>query len=138
MASKKPVKLLSGGNPQIPKGDGDAPVQAYIDALPGWKHDAATWLDAVIVKAVPGVQKAIKWNTAFYGLEGGGFFVGFHALTKYLKISFFRGADLKPLPPGESKVPGTRYYDLSEDDPRDEKQLAKWLKQAAKLPGWKP
>ncbi|RKH47879.1 DUF1801 domain-containing protein [Corallococcus sicarius] len=136
-ASKaKPVKLLSGGNPQIAKGDGDAPVQAYIDALPGWKRDIGSWLDALIVRNVPGVKKAVKWNTPFYGLEGQGFFLGMHAFTNYVKVTFFRGTSLRPVPPGPSKTPDTRYYDIREDDPLDEAQMAKWVKQAASLPGW--
>ena len=138
-ASKaKPVKLLSGGNPQIAKADGDAPVQAYIDALPGWKRDIGSWLDALIVRNVPGVKKAVKWNTPFYGLEGQGFFLGMHAFTNYVKVTFFRGTSLRPVPPGPSKTPDTRYYDIREDAPLDEAQMAKWVKQAAALPGWIP
>ena len=135
---KKPVKLLSGGNPQIAKGDGDAPVQAYIDALPGWKRDLAKRLDALIVTSVPSVRKAVKWNSPFYGVEGQGWFLGVHAFTKYLKLAFFRGTSLRPMPPGESKTPETRYLDVHEDDPIDEAQLAKWVKQAAAVPGWVP
>lgn len=135
---KKPVKLLSGGNPQIAKGDGDAPVQAYIDALPGWKRDLAKRLDALIVTSVPSVRKAVKWNSPFYGVEGQGWFLGVHAFTKYLKLAFFRGTSLRPMPPGESKTPETRYLDVHEDDPIDEAQLAKWFKQAAAVPGWVP
>src|SRR5262245_44727847 len=104
-AKAKPgkVKLLSGGNPQIAKADGDAAVQAYIAAMPGWKPRVARWLDALIVETVPDVRKAVKWNTPFYGIEGRGFFLGFHCMTKYIKVAFFRGTSLRPLPPGESK-----------------------------------
>ncbi|MEA3134945.1 MAG: hypothetical protein QOG17_2791 [Gammaproteobacteria bacterium] len=107
-ASAKPT-LLAGGNPQIAKGDGDAPVQAYIAAMPGWKGDVGRRLDAIIVRAIPGVQKAVKWNTPFYGVEGQGWFLGFHCITKYIKVAFFRGALLRPVPPGESKSKDTRY-----------------------------
>ncbi|CAM3234598.1 YdhG-like domain-containing protein [Corallococcus soli] len=134
----RPVKLLSGGNPQIAKGDGDAPVQAYIAALPGWKRDVGSWLDALIVRSVPGVQKAVKWNSPLYGVEGQGWFLGIHAFTHYLKVSFFRGTSLRPLPPGPSKSEGTRYLDIREGDPLDAAQMAKWVKQAAALPGWVP
>ncbi|MET0791685.1 MAG: DUF1801 domain-containing protein [Polyangiaceae bacterium] len=137
-ANSKPVKLLSGGNPQIAKADGDAPVQAYIAALPGWKRDVCARLDALIVRSVPCVQKAVKWNSPLYGIEGQGWFLGLHTFTRYLKLSFFRGASLRPLPPGVSKTKDTRYLDLHEGDELDEAQLAKWLKQAAALPGWVP
>jgi hypothetical protein len=133
----KPVKLLSGGNPQIAKGDGDDPVQAYIAALPGWKRELGARLDTLITRAVPTVRKAVKWNSPFYGVEGQGWFLGVHAFTKYLKLAFFRGTSLRPMPPGESKTPETRYLDLYENDPIDEAQLAKWLQQAAAVPGWK-
>ena len=135
MATKKP-KLLSGGNPQIPKGDGDEPVQAYIAAMPGWKHDIGTRLDALIVKAVPKVAKAVKWNSPFYGIEGKGWFLNYHCFERYVKVTFFRGTSLKPVPPGESKHPETRYLDVYEDA-LDEAQFTKWVKQAAKLPGEK-
>ena len=135
---KTKVRMLSGGNPQIAKADGDAPVQAYIAALPGWKRDLAKRLDALIVKSVPGVQKAVKWNSPFYGIEGQGWFLGVHTFTRYLKLAFFRGASLKPLPPGTSKDPNTRYLDVHEDDELDEAQLATWLKQAAAVPGGRP
>jgi len=128
--------LLSGGNPQIAKGDGDAPVRAYIAALPGWKGDVGRRLDALIVKAVPGVRKAVKWNSPFYGIEGRGWFLGVHCFTKYVKVAFFNGASLRPLPPGESRGEGTRYLDIHEHEPLDERQLAAWVKQASKLPGW--
>ena len=137
-ASKTKPRLLSGGNPQIPKGDGDAPVQAYISAAPGWKGEVCAWLDALIVKTVPGVQKAVKWNTPFYGAPGGGWFLGFHCLTKYIKISFFRGASLDPIPPVSSTQAGVRYVHLFEEPTADRKQLAAWIRQAAKLPGWMP
>ncbi len=133
--SSKP-RLLTGGNPQIAKGDGDAPVQAYIAAMPGWKRDLGRRLDALIVGAVPRVRKAVKWNTPFYGVEGQGWFLGLHCFTKFVKVAFFRGTSLEPLPPGESKVKGTRYLDLHEDDRLDEAQFAAWVKQASELPGW--
>jgi hypothetical protein len=127
--------LLSGGNPQIAKADGDAPVQAYIAAMPGWKSDVGRRLDALIVRTVPGVRKAVKWNSPFYGVEGQGWFLGIHCFTKYVKVAFFRGTSLRPVPPGESKSKDTRYLDIHEDDPFDEAQLANWVKQASKLPG---
>lgn len=133
----KAVRLLSGGNPQIAKGDGDAPVQAYLDALPGWKRDVGRKLDALVVKSVPGVKKAVKWNSPFYGVEGQGWFLGVHAFTRYLKVTFFRGAALRPVPPGGTeKSKDSRWIDLHEGDTLDEKQLGAWLKQAAALPGW--
>jgi hypothetical protein len=131
----KPVKLLSGGNPQIAKAYGDAPVQAYIAAMPGWKQGVGHRLDALIVRTVPGVHKAVKWNTPFYGIEGEGWFLGIHCFTKYIKVAFFRGASLRPLPPGESKQKEVRYLDIHEDDPLDEAQFAAWVKQASQLPG---
>jgi hypothetical protein len=127
--------LLAGGNPQIAKGEGDAPVQAYIAAMPGWKRDVGRRLDALIVRTVPGVRKAVKWNSPFYGLEGQGWFLGVHCFTKYVKVAFFRGASLRPVPPGESKSKDTRYLDIHEDDQLDEAQLAAWVKQASQLPG---
>ena len=133
---KKPVKLLSGGNPQIAKGDGDAPVQAYIDALPGWKRDLAKRLDALIVTSVPSVRKAVKWNSPFYGIDGNGWFLSFHVFTHYVKVAFFKGSALRPPPPGGSKSPDTRYLDVREDDTLDERALARWVEQAAALPGW--
>ena len=135
-AKAKPVKLLSGGNPQISKGEGDASVQAYIAAMPGWKHDIGKRLDALIERNVPDVRKAVKWNTPFYGVEGQGWFLGFHCLTKYVKVAFFRGTSLVPIPPGTSKSQERRYIDIHEDDNLDEEQLATWVKQAAALPGW--
>lgn len=134
----KPVKLLSGGNPQIAKADGDAPVQAYIAAMPGWKRDVGKRLDALIVKNVPNVQKAVKWNSPFYGIEGKGWFLSFHVFTRFVRVTFFKGASLRPLPPGASKVKDVRYLDIHEGDALDETQFAKWVKQAAKLRGWVP
>jgi hypothetical protein len=131
---KKAVRLLSGGNPQIAKADGDAPVQEYIDAMPEWKSDVGRRIDAIITRAVPNVRKAVKWNSPFYGVEGQGWFLSFHTFTSYVKIAFFRGSELTPLPPGASKREGTRYLDVRKDD-LDEKQLAKWAKQAAAIPG---
>jgi hypothetical protein len=137
----KPVKLLSGGNPQIAKAYGDAPVQAYIAAMPGWKRDVGRRLDALIVRTVPGVNKAVKWNSPLYGVEGnvggggGGWFLGVHCFTKYIKVAFFRGASLRPVPPGESKQKEVRYLNIHEDDPLDEAQFAAWVKQASQLPG---
>ncbi len=133
----KPV-LLAGGNPQIGKGDGDAPVRAYIAAMPGWKRDIGRRLDALIARTVPGVRKAVKWNSPFYGIEGQGWFLGLHCFTKYVKVAFFRGASLRPLPPGESKSKDVRYLDIREGDELDEALVASWIKQAAALPGWTP
>ena len=130
--TKKPV-LLSGGNPQIPKGYGNAPVKAYLAAMPAWKKAVGKRLDALIVKTVPGVQKAVKWNTPLYGLDEG-WFLGFHVFAKYVKVTFFRGASLDPLPPGPSKDKNTRYYDVYEDA-LDEAQFVAWVKQASALPG---
>ncbi|MBR1121981.1 DUF1801 domain-containing protein [Bradyrhizobium lablabi] len=127
--------LLSGGNPQIPKGYGDAPVQAYIAAMPGWKRDVGRELDALIVRAVPGVRKAVKWNSPFYGMDGESWFLAYHCFTKYVKVTFLRGASLRPLPPGESRHKDVRYLDIYEDKPLDEAQLADWIKQASRLPG---
>jgi hypothetical protein len=130
--------LLAGGNPQIAKADGDPPVQAYIAALPGWKRDVGRRLDALIVRTVPGVRKAVKWNSPFYGVEGQGWFLNFHTFTHYVKVAFFRGTSLCPVPPDESKDNYTRYLDIHEDDQLDEAQLATWIRQAAALPGWVP
>lgn len=134
-AKKKP-KLLSGGNPQIAKGYGDAPVKAYIAAAPGWQKDVAKRIDALVVKAVPGVKKAVKWNSPFYGVEEGRWFLCFHIFTRYVKVTFFDGADLKPPPESKSKYPQVRYYDIHEGK-FDEKQFTLWVKQASKLPGEK-
>ncbi|MCR6644667.1 MAG: DUF1801 domain-containing protein [Terricaulis sp.] len=128
--------LLSGGNPQIAKGEGDGPVQAYIAAMPGWKRALGQELDAIISKAAPGVRKAVKWNSPFYGVEEKLWFVSFHCFTKYVKVTFFRGTSLKPIPPGGSKHPEVRYLDIYEDA-FDAKQFTAWIKQAAKLPGEK-
>lgn len=140
-AASKPASgeavLLSGGNPQIAKGHGDAPVQAYIAAAPGWKGDVVRRLDALIVRAVPGVRKAVKWNSPFYGLEEQRWFLSFHCMTKYVKVAFFRGAELDPVPPGASKQKDVRYLDIYEDKPFDEARFADWVKQASKLPGEK-
>lgn len=128
--------LLSGGNPQIPKGEGDAPVQAYIAAMPGWKRDVGRRLDALVVENVPGVRKAVKWNSPFYGVEGKGWFLSFHVFTRYVKVTFFHGASLRPLPPGGTpRSREARWIDVHEDG-FDEAQLALWVKQAAALPGW--
>ena len=132
--SAKPA-LLAGGNPQIAKVYGDAPVQAYIAAMPGWKSDLGHRLDALITRTVPGVHKAVKWNSPLYGVEGQGWFLSLHCFTKYVKVAFFRGASLRPIPPGESRQKDVRYLDLHEDDPFDEAQLAAWVKQASLLPG---
>jgi hypothetical protein len=127
--------LLSGGNPQIAKAEGNAPVQAYIAAMLGWKREVGRRLDALIVRTFPGVRKAIKWNSPFYGVEGPGWFLSFHVFTRYVKVTFFRGASLRPMPPGESKHKDVRYLDIHEGD-FDEVQLAAWVKQAAALPGY--
>jgi hypothetical protein len=134
-AAKKPA-LLAGGNPQIAKGDGDAPVKAYVAAMPGWKRDVGRRLDAIITRLVPGVHKAVKWNSPFYGFEGEGWFLNFHCYTNYIKVAFFRGTSLRPVPPGESTHKDVRYVDVHEDD-LDEAQFAAWVKQASRLPGEK-
>jgi hypothetical protein len=143
-AAKKPAArrgaakptLLSGGNPQIAKGDGDAFVQAYIAAMPGWKRDVGRQLDALVGRAVPRLSKAIKWNSPFYGVEGQGWFLSFHCFTKYVKVTFFKGASLRPVPPGESKHKDVRYLDIYEDKEFDEAQFVAWVKQAGQIPGW--
>lgn len=129
-------KLLSGENPQIPKGDGPKPIKAYIDAVPGWKQDVCHRLDQLITKNVPGVVKVIKWNTPFYGREEIGWFVAFHCFNKYVKVTFFKGQNLNPLPPVESKDPNTRYFHVEENDKIDEKLFFKWIKQASTMEGW--
>ncbi len=134
----KSPKLLTGGNPQIAKADGNAPVQAYIAAVPGWKRDACRWLDALIVRSVPNVHKAVKWNSPFYGIDGKGWFLGVHCFTHYVKVTFFRGTSLRPIPPGPSKSKDVRYLDIRESDTRDDTQMTKWVQQAAALPGWVP
>jgi len=149
MAGKKTMKaavkkkaatptLLAGGNPQIAKADGDGPVQAYIAAMPGWKRDVGRRLDALIVCTVPDVRKAVKWNSPFYGVEGQGWFLSFHTFTNYVKVTFFRGSSLRPVPPGESKQKEVRYADIRENDQVDEAQMTTWIRQAAALPGWVP
>lgn len=132
-SAKKPV-LLSGGNPQIAKGYGDAPVQAYIAAMPGWKREVGRRIDALIARIVPGVQKAVKWNSPFYGIEDDCWFLSLHCFTKYIKVAFFRGSSLRPVPPGASKQKEVRYLDIHEDE-LDEAQFAAWVKQASQLPG---
>jgi hypothetical protein len=135
-ASKAAAKppLLAGGNPQIAKAEGDAPVQAYIAAMPGWKREVGRSLDALITRSVGRVRKAVKWNSPFYGVDEG-WFVSFHCYAKYVKVAFFRGASLRPLPPGESKQKDVRYLDIHQDEPIDEARLASWVKQASQLPG---
>jgi len=127
-------KLLAGGNPQIAKGFGEAPVKAYIAALPGWKREVGRRLDALITRAIPGVHKAVKYNSPFYGVESGSWFLSFHSYTNYIKVAFFRGASLRPLPPGESKQKWVRYLDVREGE-LDEDQFVQWIGQAARLPG---
>ena len=134
---EKPVVLLSGGNPQIAKGYGDEPVRAYIAAMPGWKQDVGRRLDEIIVRTIPEVQKAVKWNTPFYGLDGKHWFLGFHCITKYVKVAFLQGASLDPMPPGTSKQKAVRYLDIYENDEIDEAQFADWVNQASLLPGEK-
>lgn len=128
-------RLLSGGNPQIPKGHGDAPVQAYIAAMPGWKREVGRRLDALVVRAVPEARKAVKWNSPFYGVEGRGWFLSFHCFEKYVKVAFFRGASLDPPPPGPSRQKEVRYLDIRADDAIDEALFLSWVKQASELPG---
>ena len=131
-------RLLAGGNPQIPKGDGDAPVQAYVDAMPGWKSDVGRRLDTLIEDAVPEVVRAVRWNQPMYGVADQGFFVSFRCFTSYIKLTFFRGAELDPLPPVEFKDPNERALHIHEDDELDEPQLTSWFEQAAAIPGWTP
>jgi hypothetical protein len=135
--AKKPAKLLSGGNPQIAKGHGNAPVREYIAAMPGWKRDVGRRLDAIIAKAVPGVKKAVKWNSPFYGVEDGVWFLGIHCITKYVKVAFFRGTALRPMPPVESKQKEVRYFHVNEGEAFDEEQFADWVRQASELAGVK-
>ena len=140
-ASKSPSRkvakptLLAGGNPQIAKADGDAPVQAYIAAMPGWKREVGRRLDALIKRTVPDVHKAVKWNSPLYGVEGQGWFLSVYCFTKYVKVAFFRGTSLRPVPPGKSKSKDTRYLDIHEEAQLDAAQLAAWVKQASQLPG---
>ena len=135
-AGGEPVVLLSGGNPQIAKADGDAPVQAYIEAMPGWKSGLGRRLDDLIVCAAPGVKKAVRWNSPFYGVEGRGWFLSYHCFTRYVKVTFFLGRSLSPLPPGSGKDPDSRWCDIYEGG-LDEEQMTEWVRQAAALPGWK-
>ena len=135
-AKKKGQILLAGGNPQIAKGDGDAPVQAYIAAMPGWKRDVGRRLDALLERNVPDLRKAVRWNSPFYGTEDNGWFLSLHCLTKYIKVAFFNGTSLCPLPPVASKNEGTRHFHIYEDDELDEELLARWIRQASELPGW--
>lgn len=128
-------KLLSGGNPQIPKGEGDAPVQAYLAAMPGWKQRVGRMLDALVVRTVPGVAKAVKWNTPLYGMPDRGWFLAFHCFDRYVKVTFFQGMALDPIPPGTSKQKNVRYLDIRETDSIDEIQLVDWVRQASTLPG---
>jgi hypothetical protein len=134
-ATAKP-RLLSGGNPQIAKAEGEAPVQDYIAAMPGWKSAVGARLDAIITRTVPRVKKAVKWNSPLYGAPDRGWFLGVHCFAKYIKIAFFNGVALKPLPPVESKDPKARYFHISETEPLNEKQFTDWVKQASRLPGW--
>lgn len=131
----RPVELLAGGNPRIAKGHGDAKVQEFINAMPDWKQDVGRWIDAVITRTIPGVHKMVKWNTPFYGVDGETWFLGFHCLTKYVKVAFLKGAHLTPMPPGTSKQKDPRYLDIHADALPDEPQFVSWVKQAAQLPG---
>ena len=129
------IRLLSGGNPQIPKGDGDAPVQAYIEAMPEWKRELGRSLDDLIVRTVPNVRKAVRWNSPWYGVEGMGWFVSYHVFTRYVKVTFINGAALTPLPPGSGKDPDARWVDIYEGE-FDEEQMEEWVRQSASIPGW--
>ena len=129
------VRLLSGGNPQIPKGDGDAPVQAYISAMPEWKQDVGRRIDDLIVREVPGVKKAVRWNSPWYGVEGMGWFASFHVFTGYVKVTFLKGASLDTVPPGGGKDPDARWVDIYEGE-LDEEQMAAWVRQSSAIPGW--
>ncbi len=137
MAEERPAspKLLSGGNPQIPKGDGEAPVQAYLAAMPGWKRDVGRKIDALVAATVPGVRRAVRWNSPFYGIEGQGWFLSFHCFTRYVKVTFLNGTRLDPPPPVESKHHAVRYFHIHEADEIDEAQFAEWVNQASELPG---
>ncbi len=132
----KTPRLLTGGNPQIPKGDGDAPVQAYVEAMPGWKRDVGRLLDTLIESTVPDLRKAVRWNSAFYGAQGQGWFLSFRCFTHYIKVSFFDGESLDPRPPIDAKDEDTRYFHIHEDDELDEDLVTRWIRQAAELPGW--
>ncbi len=137
LLARKPV-LLSGGNPQIAKGDGDGPVKAYIEAMPGWKSAVGKQVDSIVERTVDDVKKGVRWNSPFYGVEGKGWFLSFHVFTRYVKLTFFNGAKLDPPPPVESKDRNSRHFHIFEQDELDEKLLAKWVKQASRLPGWDP
>lgn len=139
-AGQKPSEpvLLSGGNPQVAKGEGEAPVQEYIEAMPGWKREAGQRLDELITTTVPQVRKAVKWNSAFYGIEGQGWFLSYHCYTKYIKLTFFRGAELEPKPPVAAKNDDVRYFHIYEGDELDEALLTSWIRQASERPGWTP
>ena len=128
-------RLLSGGNPQIPQGDGDAPVQAYLAAMPGWKRDVGRYLDALVERCVPDVRKAVRWNTPFYGIDDQGWFLAYHCFTKYVKVTFLNGASLRPVPPVSSRHEEVRYFHIHEEDEPDEELLVNWIKQASALPG---
>lgn len=128
-------RLLAGGNPQIPKGDGDAPVQAYVTAMPGWKREVGRRVDALVARVVPDARRAVRWNSPFWGVEGRGWFLSLHCFTRYVKLTFFRGTALRPLPPGASKQEGVRTLDVHEDDGLDAEVVAGWIEQAAGLPG---
>ena len=130
------IRMLSGGNPQIPKGDGELPVRTYIEAMPEWKRDVGRRLDELIVRSAPGVRKAVRWNSPWYGVEGMGWFVTFHCFTRYVKVTFIKGKSLDPLPPLDSKDPDAMYFHIFEDGEFDEKQMESWIRQAAALPGW--
>ncbi len=134
--SSEPVKLLSGGNPQIAKGNGDVPVQAYIAAMPGWKSSVGRRLDALLTRHLPNVQKAVRWNSPFYGMEGNGWLISLHVLSRHVQVNFFCGSELEPVPPGKGKDPRARWLNIAEGDKLDEEQLVAWLKQAANLKGW--
>ncbi len=139
MTSPEAPKLLAGGNPQIPKGDGDGPVQAYIAAMPDWKSDLGRRLDELVMRTVPTARKGVRWNSPFYGAPDGGWFMSFHVLTKYVKVTFFEGLSLTPIPPGGTPKSGqSRWIDIYEGDELDEARMSDWLRQAAALPGWTP
>ncbi|WP_299133012.1 DUF1801 domain-containing protein [uncultured Amaricoccus sp.] len=138
LKTKTEPVLLSGGNPRIAKGDGEAPVEAYLAAMPGWKRPAGRELDALIVRLVPGVGKAVRWNSPFYGVAGQGWFLSFHCFTRYIKVAFFRGAALDPVPPVASKDANARYFHIHEGDPVETEALSDWIRQAAAIPGWEP
>jgi len=138
MTEPTPPKLLSGGNPQVAKADGDAPVQAWIGAIPDWKRGVGAHVDELVTRTLPHVRKAVRWNSPFYGIDGQGWFLSMHCYAKFVRVAFFRGASLVPPPPGLSRQPDVRYLDLREGEAIDEPQFADWLGQAAALPGWVP